>query len=364
MAPRSAELAVGSSQRVKVGVVCPYDIARPGGVQQLTGELATHLRQAGDEVVFVGAGRSWFHGGPGLDDVTVLTGRSIGIRANLSTAPVTLSPMPWRRVRRALADADVIHVHEPLVPLIGWMALSTDRPLVATFHADAPDWVARVYQHMPRVEKRMRGAILTAVSSIAARSIPPRWGEVREVPNAIDVASYDLPVGRVERRVAFLGRDDARKGLSLLLEAWSDVVARVPDAELVVMGADRDVDLPGVEFKGPVSGGEKKRLLATSQIFVAPNLGGESFGIVVVEAMAAGCAVVASDIAAFVEVSGESGIHVPVGDVNALSEALISLLLDPHRARMLGEGGRDRSALYDWTAVVDQYQELYAEAAS
>jgi phosphatidyl-myo-inositol alpha-mannosyltransferase len=349
---------------VKVGVVCPYDIAKPGGVQQLTGELASQLRQAGDEVVFVGAGRSWFHGGPGLDDVTVPTGRSIGIRANLSTAPLTLSPLPWRRVRRALADVDVVHVHEPFVPLIGWMALSTDKPLVATFHADAPDWIARVYQHMPRVEKRMRSSILTAVSSIAAEPIPSEWGTVRPIPNAIDVASYELPVGRVERRVAFLGRDDPRKGLSVLLAAWPDVIARVPEAELVVMGADRDVDLRGVDFKGPVSEGEKKRLLASSQLFVAPNLGGESFGIVVVEAMAAGCAVVASDIPAFVEVSGESAVHVRVGDVTALSEALISLLLDPHRARMIGESGRDRSALYDWAAVVDQYQELYAEAAS
>lgn len=349
---------------MKVGVVCPYDISKPGGVQQLTGELATQLRQAGDEVVFIGAGRSWFHGGPGLDDITVPTGRGISIRANLSKAPLTLSPMPWRRVRRALSDVDVIHVHEPLVPLIGWMALSTDRPMVATFHADAPAWVAGSYQRMPGVVKRMRGAILTAVSSVAARSIPAEWGSVREIPNAIDVGSYDIPVGRVERRVAFLGRDDVRKGLSMLLEAWPDVVARVPEAELIVMGAHRDVDPQGVLFKGPVSGGEKKRLLASSQIFVAPNLGGESFGIVVVEAMAAGCAVVASDIPAFVEVSGNSALHVPVGDPAALSEALTSLLLDPHRARTLGERGRTRSMRYDWSIVVDKYRELYAEAAS
>ncbi|HEX6298844.1 MAG TPA: glycosyltransferase family 4 protein [Acidimicrobiia bacterium] len=349
---------------MRVGVVCPYDISKPGGVQQLTGELATHLRDAGDEVVFVGAGRSWFQGGPGLDDVTVPTGRAIGIRANLSKAPLTLSPVPWRRVRRALADVDVVHVHEPLIPLIGWMALSTSRPLVATFHADAPDWVSRLYRVLPGIERRLRESIITAVSSTAARSIPSSWGTVRIVPNAIDVSAYDLPVGRVDRRVAFLGRDDARKGLSVLLEAWPHVVSRVPEAELIVMGADRDIDIQGVEFKGTVSGGEKRRLLASSLVFVAPNLGGESFGIVVAEGMAAGCAVVASDIPAFVEVTGGAAVHVPVGDVRTLAERLIYLLLDPAKARELGHSMRVRSAGYDWSAVVDEYRGLYFEAIS
>lgn len=349
---------------MKIGVVCPYDISKPGGVQQLTGELAAHLRAVGEEVVFVGAGRAWFHGGPGLDDVTVPTGRSIGIRANLSKAPLTLSPMSWRRVRRALADVDVVHIHEPFIPLIGWMALSTSKPLVATFHADAPDWVAKLYRMLPGIERRLRRSIITAVSSTAARPIPSNWGMVRIVPNAIDVAAYDLPVGRVDRRVAFLGRDDVRKGLSVLLEAWPHVVSRVPDAELIVMGADRDLDIKGVEFKGPVSGVEKRRLLASSLIYVAPNLGGESFGIVVAEGMAAGCAVVASDIPAFVEVAGGAAAHVPVGDVQTLAEALKSLLLDPSKARELGVSMRERAAEYDWSAVVAEYRELYAEAIS
>lgn len=349
---------------MKVGVVCPYDISKPGGVQQLTGELATYLREAGDEVVFVGAGTSWFQGGPGLDDVTVPTGRAISIRANLSKAPLTLSPLPWRRVRGALAGVDVVHVHEPLIPLIGWMALSSKRPLVATFHADAPDWVSRLYRVLPGAERGFRNTIMTAVSSTAARSIPSRWGTVRIVPNAIDVAAYNLPVGRVDRRVAFLGRDDVRKGLSVLLEAWPRVTATISDAELIVMGADRGTHIPGVEFKGPVSGGEKRRLLASSLVYVAPNLGGESFGIVVAEGMAAGCAVVASDIPAFVELTGGAAVHVPAGDAQALAGALTSLLLDRAKAQELGIRMRERSAAYDWSAVVGAYRELYAEAVS
>src|SRR5688572_6255343 len=105
---------------MRVGVVCPYDIGKPGGVQQLSGELAAHLRELGDEVVFVGAGQTWFHGGPGLDDVTVAVGRTYRIKANESLAPVSLSPMRWGKVRAALADVDVLHIHEPLVPTVGW----------------------------------------------------------------------------------------------------------------------------------------------------------------------------------------------------------------------------------------------------
>jgi phosphatidylinositol alpha-mannosyltransferase len=349
---------------MKVGVVCPYDIGVPGGVQQLTGELAVHLRETGDDVVFVAAGKSWFHGGPGLDDVTVPAGRGISIKANLSKAPLALSPIPWPRVRRALSTVDVVHVHEPLVPLVGWMALSTGKPLVATFHADAPRWVANTYRRLPWVGRRMRDSILTAVSATAARSVPPTWGRVRIVPNAIDVASYDIPTGRIDRRVAFLGRDDPRKGLSVLLEAWPAVRARVPEAELLVMGADRPPGISGVHFTGPVSGGEKRRLLASSRVFVAPNLGGESFGIVVVEAMAAGCAVVVSDLPAFVEVTGDAAVSVPAGDPGALADAVASLLLDPSESRRLSAASRRRAARYDWLDVVTRYRDLYREALS
>ena len=122
--------------------------------------------------------------------------------------------------------------------------------------------------------------------------------------------------------------------------------------------------MQGVEFKGPVSGGEKRRLLASSLIYVAPNLGGESFGIVVAEGMAAGCAVVATNIPAFVEVTGGEAVHVPAGDARALAGALTSLLLDPAKARELGGSMRRRSAEYDWSAIVALYRDLYSEAIS
>lgn len=350
---------------MRIGVVCPYDIGRPGGVQQLTGELAARLRDLGEDVVFVGAGDAWFHGGPGLDDVTVALGRSTRIRANESRVPLRLSPVGWRRVRDALADVDVIHVHEPLAPLVGWIALSVNKPTVATFHADPPSWVPPVYARAPWVTGRLRESIITAVSPTAAAALPLRWGDSRIVPNAIDVGSYRMDVERDNRRVAFLGRDEPRKGLSVLLGAWAQIQEQLPDSELVVMGTDRRDDLPGVRFTGPVSGEEKRRLLASSGLYVAPNLGGESFGIVLIEAMAAGCAVIASDLPAFLDVTGgEAAVHVPVGDPSALGDAMADLLGDRQRTVALGQAGRVRAERYDWPVVVDQYRKLYAEATS
>lgn len=350
---------------MRIGVVCPYDIGRPGGVQQLSGELAARLRNQGEEVTFIGAGEAWFDGGPDLDDVTMTVGRSTSIRANQSRVPLRLNPMGLGRVREALAMVDVIHVHEPLAPLVGWMAMSVDKPTVATFHADPPSWVPPLYRLAPWVAGRLRGSIVTAVSPTAAAALPSRWGEPRIVPNAIDVGSYRVDEVRAHHRVAFLGRDEPRKGLSVLLEAWSQVRGLFPDSELVVMGADRRGDLPGVRFTGPVSGEEKRRLLASSGVYVAPNLGGESFGIVVIEAMAAGCAVVASDLPAFVDVTGgQAAVHVPVGDPAALGTAIADLLKNESRAVSLGEAGRDRAERYDWPVVVEQYRQLYEEARS
>lgn len=349
---------------MRVGIVCPYDIGRPGGVQQLTGELARHLRERGDEVVFVGAGESWASDSHGLDDVTVPAGKATRVRANRSRAPLSLSPMSFRRIRSTLSKVDVVHVHEPLIPIVGWMGLSVDRPTVATFHADPRPWVTRFYRVAPWLGRKLGRCVVTAVSRVAAKPLPDSWGEVRIVPNAVDVASYALFERRIERRVAFLGRDEPRKGLSLLLEAWPAVISVFPDAELIVMGPDRSEDGPGVEFMGPVTGGDKRRLLASSQVYVAPNLGGESFGIVVVEGMAAGCAVVTSDIPAFAEVGDEATLRVPAGDVDALSEAILSLLADPARARSLGDRGRARAAAFDWDNVVGRYRALYEEALS
>ena len=349
---------------MKVGVVCPYDLAAPGGVQQLVFELTEQLRAAGHEAVLVGAGDRFHEGGPGVDDATIPTGRPISVRGNESRVPLTLSPRSWRRVRSALEGVDVVHLHEPLIPVVGWAAMRVDKPTVATFHADPPDWVRKAYRAMPGLRRRLGRCVLTAVSKTAAAAIPKKWGEVAIVPNALDVGSYRLEVGRIARRVAFLGRDDPRKGLDMLLQAWPEIRDRVGEAELVVMGASRDLPVDGVSYRGRVSEGEKRRLLASSAVYVAPNLGGESFGIVVAEAMAAGCAVVASDLPGFREVLGSSGVLVAPGDVEGLADAVASVVGDPDRAAELGDSARAAVARFDWSSVLDQYLAVYRRAIS
>lgn len=329
---------------MRVAVVSPYSLAVPGGVQQQAGRLAELLTTGGDEAELIAP----------VDFVS--------IPANRSRAPVSLAPGETLRTRRRLKAFDVVHVHEPFIPLIGWAALASGRPVVATFHADPSRRVRRLYRATaPLGSWVLRRAVLTAVSPVAASALPPSWGTVRIVPNAIDVGSFAIDVPRRAKRVAFLGRDDPRKGLEVVLSAWPDVRASHPDAELVVMGADRH-GTPGVRFLGRVDEEEKRRQLAGSAVFVAPNLGGESFGLIVAEAMAAGCAVVASDLEAFRAVLGGDGRLVPVGDARALADGVVSLLDDPAGAAALGAAARDAVRRFDWPAVTAAYRAAYATA--
>lgn len=339
---------------MKIAVVCPYDLGLAGGVQQLTTELVDRLCDAGHDAWLVGPGER-----PGARTV----GGTVRLRANASVVPVGIGPRTRARTRAAVAGADVVHVHEPLIPRVGTAARRGSVPRVLTFHADPPAWVRRLYRLADRpLAATMTGAAVTAVSTVAAAAIPARWGPVEIIPNALDVAAYAGDHPREPRRVTFLGRDDPRKGLDVLLAAWSGIQARVPGAELLVLGASRDTSLPGVRFLGRVADDEKRRLLASSTVHVAPNTGGESFGIVVAEAMAAGCAVVASTLPAFVEVMGGSGIGVPVGDAASLRDAVVDLLEDPARARERGAAAQIRAAAFDWPHVTEQYLAAYRRA--
>lgn len=339
---------------MRIGIVCPYDLAVDGGVQQLCSELATRLTAAGDDAVLIG---------PSSDSGAL--GRTITVRGNRSTVPLTLAPRSISATRRRLAHVDVVHVHEPFVPLVGWAALRTPKPRVATFHADPAPWTRRLYRAGAGLgNSLLADSVLTAASPVAADALPDRWGEVSVIPNAIDVPSYRPEVARHPHRVAFLGRDDPRKGLGVLLEAWPAIRAEVPEAELRVMGRGRPRSLPGVEFLGRVDEGEKRRTLASAAVMVAPNLGGESFGITVAEAMAAGCAVVASDLAAFAAVLDGNGILVPTGDPSYLARQVAGLLADPDRIRSLGRRARESAARFDWPRVLDRYRTAYESAVN
>jgi phosphatidylinositol alpha-mannosyltransferase len=331
---------------MRIGVVCPYDLGEYGGVQQLTKQLVDRLGQSGDEAILVGPGRT------------------VKMPANRSRVPLSIDPRAFATTRRRLADVEVVHVHEPFIPVVGWAGLWKHKPVVATFHADPARWTRLLYRLGTLPGRAWLGdAVLTAVSEVAASALPERWGSVEIVPNAIDVPSYRLPVPRDPNRVIFLGRDDPRKGLEVLLAAWPEIRAAHPEAELVVLGVTRPGSpIPGVRFLGRVDEEEKRRSLASSTVHVAPNLGGESFGLVVAEGMAAGCAVVASDIPAFRAVLGAAGRLVPPGEVAALAGAIALLLGDPATATALGEAAAASVRRFDWPKVTESYRRAYESA--
>jgi phosphatidyl-myo-inositol alpha-mannosyltransferase len=341
---------------VRIAVVCPYDLGRPGGVQHQVMGLVERLRAEGEEAWAVGPGCP--------PDLGESTGGSVTLRANRSASPVALDPRAWSRARAALRSAEVVHVHEPFIPLVSPAGLRAGHPVVATFHADPARWMRRAYRAAAPLGARMLGgSIRTAVSEVAAGALPPSWAPVEIIPNAIDVAGLSLDADRDPDRVVFVGRDDPRKGLDVLLAAWPEVRAAIPSARLRVVGADRS-PLSGVSFLGRLGEMEKRSELAGASVAVAPNLGGESFGIVVAEAMAAGCAVVASDLPAFRAVLGTAGRLVPPGDDRALAGAIVDLLRRPDERSRLTTAARRGVARYDWAVVAAAYRDAYRRAAS
>ena len=342
---------------MRVGLVCPYDLSKHGGVQAQVKELARHLGAAGDEVTIIGPGLP-----KGIDGLDL--GPTISVPGNRSKVPLSFDPRVASRIRRGAADLDILHVHEPLMPMVSLSALRVGIPTVGTFHA-APGRLGLGFYTIARPHlKRLLGPNirrLTAVSATAARHLPPEL-EVSIIPNGVEVPRFERDIERHPSRVAFLGRDEKRKGLDVLLRAWDLVAGLYPDAELLVMGADRGIE--GVEWAGAVDEADKIRGLCSSAIYVAPNLGGESFGVVVVEGMAAGCAVVASDLQSFRAVGGDAVRYSTVGDADDLARVLGNLLGDPETVTSLSKAGRQRARRYDWANVAVEYRAIYTQALS
>ncbi|NND13528.1 MAG: glycosyltransferase family 4 protein [Acidimicrobiia bacterium] len=354
MAHASAELAVRSRSQMKVAVVCPYAVDHFGGVQHQAIQLVDWLREAGHDSKLIAPGRS---GGPlGTEHL----GSSVNVPGNRSVSPISLNPLVYRQVLEAVDGADVVHVHEPLMPLVGWATLGA-RPLVATVHASPSRLVRTMYHRAGRgVRKIFRNVdVLTAVSEAAAAPLRLSGLHPRVIPNGIDVASYtrDNRPGTV----VFVGRDDPRKGLDVLLDAWPGVLERHPEAVLTVVGTARPTR-EGVRFLGVVSEDVKRRVLSESSILVAPNLGGESFGIVLAEAMASGCALVASRLDAFAKVAGGAAKFFPPGDSGALANAVAGLLADPKGQRRLTKAADRAVKAFDRSSVLDAYLKAYGDA--
>lgn len=341
---------------MRVAIVSPYSFDHFGGVQDQAAQLGSWLREAGHDAWVVAPGS----GGP---DGTIHVGAAVSVPANRSRAPITLDPRAVGRVRAAVAGADVVHVHEPFMPITSLAALIGSKvPIVGTFHADPGGLARAVYRGASWPLRRLAGrlAVATAVSPVAAASVE-RLVDLRLIPNGVDVDAYrdDLPKAN---RALFIGRDERRKGLQQLLLAWPLIRARVPEAELRVVGAERTSGPAGVTFLGRVDEESKRTELAEASVMCAPNTGGESFGIVLVEAMASGCAVVASDIPAFRAVIGGVGLLPPAGDVNALADAIAGLLADRGLARAMGAGARIAARRFDRAEVLASYLGAYRDA--
>ncbi|QIM20799.1 glycosyltransferase family 4 protein [Phycicoccus sp. HDW14] len=363
---------------MRIGIVCPYSWDVPGGVQFHVRDLAEVFIAQGHEVSVLA---------PADDDTElppylVGCGRAVPVRYNGSVARLTFGPVTSARVTRWLeqGDFDVVHLHEPVTPSVSLMALwAAEEPVVATFHTAT---VRSRAMHAanpllrPSLEK-IRARI--AVSEDAARTVRRHLGgETYIIPNGVHVDRFAAATRREEwtgrpgaPTLAFLGRvDEPRKGLDVALRALPAVLDAHPGTRLLVAGPGdasdllRDADPRAVAATvvlGAVSDDDKASLLGSVDAYVAPHLGGESFGIVLVEAMAAGAPVVASDLSAFLAVldEGRTGATFATGSAPALAATLVGLLADPDRRAELRLAGRARARTFDWSRVSDQVMAVY-----
>lgn len=360
-----ASRARGETAELRVVMVCPYDLSRPGGVQGQATGLARALRRSGHDVVVVAPGsrpRGW-----ATPDVYV-AGRSVGVRANGSLAPVSLSVAAGARAWRAAAVwcPDVVHLHEPLAPVLGYGFLASRRwPMVGTFHRAGAGALYRLASPVARAAAR-RVDVRCAVSAVARDTAAAVCGGTYEVLfNGVDLDRHGSAraTGTDVPAVLFLGRHEPRKGLGVLLEAFSRLER---PAVLWVAGAGpetarlraRHPESPRVHWLGVVSDGEVASRLAGASVLCAPSLGGESFGMVLVEAMAARCRVVASDIDGYREVAGGHALLVPPGDAGALAAALDRALGGPPDAAALDEAAA-HAAGWSMDALAARYVDLY-----
>ena len=364
---------------LRIGIVCPYSFDVPGGVQFHVRDLAEALIARGHTVSVLA---------PADDDTPVpeylvSAGRSIPVRYNGAVARMTFGPLTAARVRRWLIDGefDVLHLHEPVTPSLGMLALwIADGPIVATFHTalirSRPLQMAYplVRQSMEKISARI------AVSEDARRTLVEHMGgDAVVIPNGVYVDEFEHATpdprwtGTPEApTIAFLGRlDEPRKGLLVLFGAVQAVLREVPGARFLIAGLGETGpdearallgdDARAVEFLGSITDGEKASLLRSVDVYCAPQTGGESFGIVLVEAMSAGAAVVASDLGAFRRVldEGSAGTLFRQGDSVDLASTLVRVLRDPELRAATVKRGAETVRQYDWSVVTRQILAVY-----
>ena len=371
---------------MKIGIIVPFSWSYWGGVVEHSENQAAALRERGHEVKIVmghdppGALTRFLHPRSGrhgdLPPDVIPVGRSVVVPANGSLPNIVLSPRSIRRIRETLRAErfDVVHLHEPFPPTICVATLAfAECPVVATWHAAGnlgwmraavPVWGFLI----DRVETRI------AVSRMAAESAG-RWlaRDFEVVPNGVVVPAQADPTNR-EHRIVFIGRHDARKGLPVLLRAWPEIRRR-SGARLRLIGTDPlqyrllhsrlRFDEDGIDMLGIVPNETRDAELASAKLFVSPALGGESFGMVLVEAFATATPVVASDIPGFADVAtADAAVLVPPGDERALTDAICDLLAEEDRRVAMGRAGRELAQRYSWVGIAERLESIYQRAVA
>jgi phosphatidyl-myo-inositol alpha-mannosyltransferase len=362
---------------MRVGLVAPYPWDVPGGVVAHVRDLAETLISLGHEVSVIApvdSAGDEEEGAP-LPDYVVRAGRTVPIPFNGSVSRLVFGPVSATRVRRWIHDGkfDVLHLHSPETLSLPLLALFNARgPMVATFHAANPrSRLMAMLQSPLQVQlEKLNGRI--AVSPAARKTIVEHLGgDAVLIPNGVHVERFATAQALpgwppAPGALGFVGRvDEPRKGLSVLFEALALLARSHPGVQLLVAGPGEAGDVPaGVTLLGQVSEQVKAQVFRSVDVFVAPNTGGESFGIILLEAMAAGTPIVASDIDAFRRVLGDgaAGALATVSDPASFAHACAALLESPARRHRLAEAGRAAVARYDWSVVAAEIVHVYDTA--
>jgi phosphatidylinositol alpha-mannosyltransferase len=370
---------------MKVGIVVPYSWSFWGGVPEHAEHQVRALEQLGVETRIVighdppGRLTNSLHPRRGRHERppahVIPVGRSVIVPANGALPNIVLSPSTVFRIRRLLERErfDVVHVHEPMTPAIGVATLAFARvPLVATFHASGElSWMKLAAPLWGFLAERLdyRIAVSSDAAESARRYLP---GDYEVIPNGVALPEHAERGGR-EQRIVFIGRHEPRKGLQVLLRAWPEI-RRQTGARLRVLGADPlqvrllltrlRVSDDGIDALGYVTEQERTQELLEAKVFVAPSLGGESFGMILTEAFACAAPVVASDIAGYRDVmTPETGVLVSPDDPRSLAEATIRLLGDEPRRQQLAAGARRRARAYSWDDIGRRLLAIYEPLA-
>ena len=366
-------------KKIRIGMVCPYGWDTPGGVQSHMRDLAEYLIGEGH---FVSILAPISDDAVSFEDYVVNAGKPISIPVNGSVARVLFGPLASSRAKQWIAsgDFDLLHLHEPAIPSLSLLACSAaEGPLVGTFHVSTPKKKA-IYAIGPILEpivEKLTARI--AVSELARSTLKDHFDtDAVVIPNGIDGQKYaNAPITKEfsgPNTIGFMGRfEEPRKGLQVLIDSLAIVARFVPDVKYLIAGpGDSDEFVTNlnpqlqnrITFLGRLSDRQKESFLKSVEIYVAPNTGGESFGIILTEALSAGTAVVASDIPAFKAVleNGEVGALFRNEDSSDLAKVIVALLRDDARRKKLATNGRLSAQKYDWQVVAEQIESVYEMA--